>query len=96
MVEWTPQNDLLGDSRVRAFVTHGGLNSIYEVGLSGLIMPTAQPNRVMLLTAQHLCPDLHIITHGHFGISVVTQPLKNDLSGVPNSEMLGFVWMILS
>ena len=32
VVEWTPQNDLLGDSRVRAFVTHGGLNSIYEVG----------------------------------------------------------------
>ena len=32
MVEWTPQNDLLGDPRVRAFVTHGGLNSIYEVG----------------------------------------------------------------
>ena len=31
MVEWTPQNDLLGDPRVRAFVTHGGLNSIYEV-----------------------------------------------------------------
>ena len=32
MVEWTPQNDLLGDGRVKAFVTHGGLNSIYEVG----------------------------------------------------------------
>ena len=31
VVEWTPQNDLLGDSRVKAFVTHGGLNSIYEV-----------------------------------------------------------------
>ncbi len=31
VVDWTPQNDLLGDSRVKAFVTHGGLNSIYEV-----------------------------------------------------------------
>jgi len=31
VVEWTPQNDLLGDGRVKAFVTHGGLNSIYEV-----------------------------------------------------------------
>lgn len=30
VVEWTPQNELLGDGRVKAFVTHGGLNSIYE------------------------------------------------------------------
>ena len=39
MVEWTPQNDLLGDPRVRAFVTHGGLNSIYEVGAEVVHFP---------------------------------------------------------
>lgn len=29
-MDWVRQNDLLGDSRVSAFVTHGGLNSILE------------------------------------------------------------------
>ena len=38
VVEWTPQNDLLGDNRVKAFVTHGGLNSIYEVGTGPPLM----------------------------------------------------------
>lgn len=43
VVEWTPQNDLLGDPRVRAFVTHGGLNSIYEVCCYSWLERTSQP-----------------------------------------------------
>ena len=43
VVEWTPQNELLGDGRVKVFVTHGGLNSIYEVSstLNGTAVPWA-------------------------------------------------------
>ncbi|GMS93803.1 hypothetical protein PENTCL1PPCAC_15978, partial [Pristionchus entomophagus] len=34
--KWIPQNDLLGDKRVSALVTHGGKTSLNEVGAKGL------------------------------------------------------------
>ena len=34
VVEWAPQNDLLGHPNVRAFFTQGGMNSFNEVGIN--------------------------------------------------------------
>ena len=31
VVQWAPQNDLLGSGHLRAFLTHGGINGLYEV-----------------------------------------------------------------
>ena len=37
MVDWAPQNDLLGDPRLTVFFTHGGINSIYEVSFPSAV-----------------------------------------------------------
>ncbi|GMS78478.1 hypothetical protein PENTCL1PPCAC_653, partial [Pristionchus entomophagus] len=42
MMKWTPQNDLLADERVTAFITHGGMGSTQETllrGKPGLFIP---------------------------------------------------------
>ncbi|RXM96958.1 UDP-glucuronosyltransferase 2B31 [Acipenser ruthenus] len=36
LVEWLPQNDLLGHPKTRAFVAHGGTNGVYEAIYHGV------------------------------------------------------------
>ncbi|GMR37602.1 hypothetical protein PMAYCL1PPCAC_07797, partial [Pristionchus mayeri] len=35
MLKWTPQNDILADDRLTAFITHGGMASTQEIALRG-------------------------------------------------------------
>jgi hypothetical protein len=41
VVGWAPQNDLLGHARTRAFLTHGGINGLYEASLITPMSPAA-------------------------------------------------------
>ncbi|XP_071328280.1 UDP-glucuronosyltransferase 2A2-like isoform X2 [Trachinotus anak] len=55
LCDWLPQNDLLGHPKTRAFVTHGGTNSLYEavyhaVPLVGVPLFGDQPDNLARLS----------------------------------------------
>lgn len=58
VVQWAPQNDLLGHAKTRAFLTHGGVNGLYEVQtMHFLLLDTALTVKILsrLLPLLFLC-----------------------------------------
>lgn len=62
---WIPQNDLLGHPKTRAFVTHGGSNSVYQaiyhgVPMVGIPLFADQPDNMVRMQARGVAIVLDI------------------------------------
>ncbi|XP_037685849.1 UDP-glucuronosyltransferase 2A3-like [Choloepus didactylus] len=67
LYDWLPQNDLLGHPKTKAFVTHGGLNGIYEaiyhgVPMVGIPLFADQPDNISHMKAKGAAVDLNLNT----------------------------------
>ena len=60
LIKWAPQNDVLGHPAVNAFLTHAGINSIYEAAYHAVpvvsvpLIADQVNNAVLVRTAQPL------------------------------------------
>lgn len=57
LYKWIPQNDLLGHPKTKAFITHGGINGIYEaiyhgIPMVGIPLCTYQPYNIAHMKAK--------------------------------------------
>lgn len=81
VVDWLPQNDLLGHSKTRAFVTHGGTNGIYEaiyhgVPMLGLPLIFDQFDNMVRLTSRGVAITLEVTA---LEVDTLTQALQDLL-----------------
>ncbi|KAA0714196.1 UDP-glucuronosyltransferase 2A1 [Triplophysa tibetana] len=81
VVDWLPQNDLLGHPKTKAFVTHGGTNGIYEaiyhgVPMLGLPLIFDQFDNMVRLQARGVAQVLDVTA---LDVDTLTQALRNIL-----------------
>lgn len=82
LVEWLPQNDILGHPKTRVFVTHGGTNGIYEaiyhgVPVLGIPLIFDQFDNMVRLKARGVA---EIVEVTRLDVESLTNALKNILS----------------
>ncbi|XP_036389462.1 UDP-glucuronosyltransferase 2C1-like [Megalops cyprinoides] len=81
LLDWLPQNDLLGHPKTRAFVTHGGTNGIYEaiyhgVPIVGLPLIFDQFDNMVRLEARGVAQVLEVTA---LDVESLTQTLLDVL-----------------
>ncbi|KAK7919454.1 hypothetical protein WMY93_010738 [Mugilogobius chulae] len=83
LMKWLPQNDLLGHPKIKAFVSHGGTNGIYEsiyhgVPIVGVPLLFDQPENVLRLEVRGAAKVLDV-TH------ITTESFRDTVSEVVNN-----------
>ncbi|XP_060786948.1 UDP-glucuronosyltransferase 2A1-like [Neoarius graeffei] len=81
ILDWIPQNDLLGHPKTKVFITHGGTNGIYEAiyhGVPMLAIPLIidQFDNMVHLKAKGIGEVLEVT---ELNVDTLTQALKNIL-----------------
>nr|XP_020139846.1 UDP-glucuronosyltransferase 2A2 isoform X1 [Microcebus murinus] len=67
LYDWLPQNDLLGHPKTKAFITHGGMNGIYEaiyhgVPMVGIPIFGDQPDNIAHMKAKGAAVEVNLNT----------------------------------
>ncbi|CAG2241988.1 UGT [Mytilus edulis] len=79
MLPWIPQNDVLGHSKTKLFITHGGKSSVFEAlhhGIPMIVFPIGvdQPANAAVITAKHYGITMDFY---HFTIQDLVKNIRN-------------------
>nr|KAF6389374.1 hypothetical protein mMyoMyo1_020168 [Myotis myotis] len=93
LYKWIPQNDLLGHSKAKAFITHGGANGIYEaiyhgIPMVGLPMFADQPDNIAHMKTKGAAVRLDFNTISSTDLLNALKTVINDPSYKENAMKL--------
>ncbi|XP_015426916.1 PREDICTED: UDP-glucuronosyltransferase 2B31-like [Myotis davidii] len=93
LYKWIPQNDLLGHPKTKAFITHGGINGIYEaiyhgIPMVGLPMFADQPDNIAHMKTKGAAVRLDFNTISSTDLLNALKTVINDPSYKENAMKL--------
>ncbi|XP_047436859.1 UDP-glucuronosyltransferase 2A2-like [Mugil cephalus] len=93
MIDWMPQNDLLGHPKIKLFVSHGGTNGIYEaiyhgVPIVGIPIVFDQADNLSRLRAKRVAKVMNVADLDRQNFQEVIQEVLNEPSYRMNMQRL--------
>ncbi|XP_012641407.1 UDP-glucuronosyltransferase 2A3 [Microcebus murinus] len=93
LYDWLPQNDLLGHPKTKAFITHGGMNGIYEaiyhgVPMVGIPIFGDQPDNIAHMKAKGAAVEVNFNTITSADLLGALKEVINDPSYKENAMRL--------